>query len=84
MSAGAADGGAPGARPGPDGVAYVVEVKSHLKPDDVLTFHKKAAFASQQLGRSLKTLMIAASMEERTERVLRQLGIDFIARSRLP
>jgi hypothetical protein len=67
-----------------DGVAYVVEVKSHLKPDDVLTFHKKAVFASQQLGRPLRTLMIAASMEERTERVLRQLGIAFIVRARLP
>jgi hypothetical protein len=67
-----------------DGTAYVVEVKSHLKPDDVLTFHKKAVFASQQLGRPLRTLMIAASMEERTERVLRQLGIAFIVRARLP
>jgi len=28
--------------------------------------------------------MIAASMEERTETLLRQLDIDFIVRSRLP
>ncbi|HXH13447.1 MAG TPA: hypothetical protein VNP04_27190 [Alphaproteobacteria bacterium] len=67
-----------------DGTAYVVEVKSHLKPDDVLTFHRKAAFAARRLGRPLKKLMIAASMEERVEPLLRQLEIDFIVRSRLP
>ena len=66
-----------------DGTAYVVEVKSHLKPDDVLTFHRKAEFASRQLGRLLKKCMIAASMEERAEPLLRQLGIHFIVRSRL-
>lgn len=67
-----------------NGTAYVVEVKSHLKPDDVLTFHRKANFAARQLARPLKKFMIAASMEERTETLLRQLGIDFIVRSRLP
>ena len=67
-----------------NGTAYVVEVKSHLKPDDVLTFHRKASFAARQLGRPLKKFMIAASMEERTETLLRQLAIDFIVRSRLP
>jgi hypothetical protein len=67
-----------------NGTAYVVEVKSHLKPDDVLTFHRKSGFASRQLGRPLKKFMIAASMEERSEMLMRQLGIDFIVRSRLP
>jgi len=67
-----------------DGTAYVVEVKSHLKPDDVLTFYRKADFATRQLGRPLKKFIIAASMEERTEALLRQLGIDFIVRARLP
>lgn len=67
-----------------DGTAYVVEVKSHLKPDDVLTFHRKAAFAARQLARPLKKIMIAASMEDRAEPLLRQLGIDSIIRSRLP
>jgi hypothetical protein len=66
-----------------NGTAYVVEVKAHLKPGDVLTFHRKAGFASRQLGRPLKEFMIAASMEARTEPVLRQLGIDFIVRSHL-
>lgn len=67
-----------------DGTAYVVEVKSHLKPDDAFTFHRKAEFAIRQLGRPLKKLLIAASMEERVEPVLRQLGIEFIVRSRVP
>ena len=67
-----------------DGIAYVVEVKSHLKPDDVLTFHRKASFASRHLDRPLKKFMIAASMEERTESLLRQLGIDYLVRARLP
>lgn len=66
-----------------DGTAYIVEVRSHLKPDDVLTFHRKADFATRQLGRPLRKFMIAASMEERTETLLRQLDIDFIVRSRL-
>ncbi len=67
-----------------NGTAYVVVVKAHLKPDDVLTFHRKAGFASRQLGRPLKKFMIAASMEARAEPVLRQFGIDFIVRSHLP
>ena len=67
-----------------NGTAYVVEVTSHLKPDDVLTFHRQAAFAIRQLGRPLKKCMIAASMGERTETLLRQRDIDFIVRSRLP
>lgn len=66
-----------------DGTAYVVEVKSHLKPDDVLTFHRKAEFAARQLGRPLKKLMITASMEERVEPLLRQFDIAFIVRARL-
>jgi hypothetical protein len=66
-----------------NGTAYVVEVKSHIKSTDVLMFHRKADFASRKLDRPLKKFMIAASMEERTEPLLRQLGIDFIVRSRL-
>lgn len=66
-----------------DGSAYVVEVESPIEPDDVLAFHRKAEFAGRQLGRPLKKLMIAASLEARAEPVLRQLGIQVIARSRL-
>ncbi len=66
-----------------NGTAYVVEVKSHLKPDDVLAFHRKTEFATRELGRPLKKLIIAASMDSRTEPLLRQLSIDAIVRSRL-
>ena len=64
-----------------NGTAYIVDVKSHLKPDDVLTFHRKADFAARQLGCPLKKFMIAASVEDRTEPLLRQLGIDFLVHS---
>ena len=33
-----------------NGEAYLVEVKSHLKPSDVLSFHQKVQFARQKLG----------------------------------
>jgi hypothetical protein len=66
-----------------NGTAYVVEVKSHIKQADVLAFHRKADFASRQLGRPLKKFMIAASMEERIESLLRRLEIDFIVRTRI-
>ncbi len=66
-----------------NGTAYVVEVKSHLKVGDVLTFHRKAEFATRQLGRPLKKVMIAASMEERAEALMQRLGIEFIVRTRV-
>lgn len=66
-----------------NGTAYVVEVKSHLKAGDVLTFHRKAEFATRQLGRPLKKFMIAASMEERAEALMQRLGIEFIVRTRV-
>ncbi len=67
-----------------NGSAYVVEVKSHLKSEDVLTFHRKAEFAARQLGRPLKKFIIAASMEVRAEALLRQFDIQFLVRSYLP
>jgi len=36
-----------------NGEAYLVEVKSHLKPSDVLSFHQKVRFARKQLGREI-------------------------------
>lgn len=66
-----------------NGTAYVVEVKSHLEREDVLTFHRKAEFAARHLGRPLKKFMIAASMEDRAEPLLRQFDIAFIVRARL-
>jgi len=66
-----------------NGTAYVVEVKSHVKPDDVLTFYRKAEFAARELGRPLKKVMIAASLDTRSEPLLRQLDVAIIARSRI-
>ena len=66
-----------------NGTACVVEVKSHLKVGDVLTFHRKVEFATRQLGRPLKKVMIAASMEERAEALMQRLGIEFIVRTRV-
>jgi hypothetical protein len=41
-----------------NGTAYLVEVKSHVKPGDVLMFHRKAGFAEARLGRPVLRLML--------------------------
>jgi hypothetical protein len=66
-----------------DGTAYVVEVTTHLKPNEVLAFHRKVAFASQALGRPLRRVVIAACIEERAQELLRQLDVTAIVPSRL-
>ena len=58
-----------------DGSAYLVEVKSHLKPSDVLAFHKKAEFAARRLDRPVTKLIIALSMERGVAALMHQLGI---------
>jgi hypothetical protein len=60
--------------------AYLVEVKSHLKTHDVLIFHWKVRFAEGKLGRQVTPLIIALSMEPRTERQMRELGIKYRVR----
>jgi hypothetical protein len=64
-----------------DGSAYLVEVKSHLKPNDVLVFHRKAAFAEARLGRPVTRLVLALSMEPGAEDLLRRLGIRYRVRA---
>lgn len=64
-----------------DGSAYLVEVKSHLKPNDVLVFHRKAAFAEARLGRPVTRLVLALSMEPGAEDLLRRLGIRYRIRA---
>jgi hypothetical protein len=64
-----------------NGSAYLVEVKSHVKPSDVLLFHRKAQFAMERLGRPATKLMLALSMEAEAEVLLRQLGIEHRIRS---
>jgi hypothetical protein len=66
-----------------NGRAYLVEVKSHLKTDDVLKFQRKATFAEAKLGRSLQRFIIALSMDSKAEALMRQLGIDYQVRATL-
>jgi hypothetical protein len=64
-----------------NGIAYLVEVKSHLKPSDVLTFYQKVRFAEEQLRRQVIPLLIALSMEPRAEQQMQQLGVKYRVRS---
>jgi hypothetical protein len=64
-----------------NGVAYLVEVKSHLKPSDVLTFYQKVRFAEAKLRRQVIPLIIALSMEPRAEQQMQQLGVKYRVRS---
>lgn len=64
-----------------NGMAYLVEVKSHLKASDVLPFHRKISFAQSKLGRQVTPLIIALSMEPRAEHLMRERGIQYRVRS---
>jgi hypothetical protein len=64
-----------------NGRAYLVEVKSHLKPGDVLIFDKKVKFAERKLERQVIPLVIALSMEPRAEQQMRALGIKYRVRA---
>jgi hypothetical protein len=66
-----------------DGETYLCEVKSHIEPDDVLRFHRKAAFAAKHLGRPFTRLMIGASMEAAAEALMTSLGVRHIVRARI-
>ena len=66
-----------------DGTAYLVEVKSHVKPGDVLTFHRKTQFTAQTLQRPFTPLIIALSMEAQAERLMQTLGIQYRVRTRV-
>jgi hypothetical protein len=64
-----------------NGVAYLVEVKSHLKPSDVLAFYRKVKFAEVQLGRTVIPLVIALSMDARAEQQMQTLGVKYHVRA---
>jgi hypothetical protein len=64
-----------------DGTAYLVEVKAHLKPSDVLAFHKKAEFAARRLDRPVTRLIIALSMERGAAALMQELGIRYRVRA---
>jgi hypothetical protein len=67
-----------------NGVAYIVEVKSHLKLTDVLSFYRKVKFAEVKLGRSLIPLVIALSMASNAEQQMKTLGIKYRVRAVIP
>lgn len=66
-----------------DGEAYLCEVKSHIEPDDVLRFHRKALFAAKHISQPFIRVMIGASMEAKAERVMKSLDIRPIVRTRI-
>jgi hypothetical protein len=66
-----------------NGRAYLVEVESHLKADDVLKFQRKTVFAEAKLGRPLTRLIIALSMDSKAEALKRRLGVEYLVRATL-
>jgi hypothetical protein len=64
-----------------NGEAYLVEVKSHLKPSDVLSFYQKVQFARKKLGREVIPLILALSMDAKAEESMRSLGIRYRVRA---
>lgn len=64
-----------------NGEAYLVEVKSHLKPSDVLSFHQKVQFARKKLEREVIPLILALSMDTKAEESMRRLGIRYRVRA---
>lgn len=66
-----------------DGETYLCEVRSHIEPDDVLSFHRKALFAEKQIGRPFVRVMIGATMEAAAERLMKSLSIRAIVRARI-
>jgi len=64
-----------------DTVNYVAEIKSHIKPGDVLIFHRKSLFAEKQLLKRIKPIMISASITKDAKEKCKELGIDLISRS---
>jgi hypothetical protein len=66
-----------------NGRAYLAEVKSHLKTDDVLKFQRKAVFAEAKLGRPLTRLILVLSMDSKAEALMQRLGIEYQVRATL-
>jgi hypothetical protein len=64
-----------------DGEAYLCEVKSHIEPDDVLVFNRKADFAAKHIDRPFIRMMIGASMEKSAAQLMKSLRIESIVRA---
>lgn len=61
-------------------VNYVAEVNFHTKPGDVLSLHRKSAFAEKRLGKEIKPIVITMSITEAAKKKCEALGVDLIAR----
>lgn len=66
-----------------NGEVYLCEVKSHIEPDDVLRFHRKALFAAKHIGRPFVRVMIGTSMEAAAEKLMESLRMRSIVRARI-
>jgi len=58
-------------------IAYLLEVKSHLKTTDVWFFYRKIKFAEGKLARTVIPLIFALSMDPRAEQKMRELDIRY-------
>ena len=64
-----------------NGVTYLVEVASYLKPNDVLSFYRQVKFAEAKLGRTVIPLVIALSMDAEAEQQMQSLGVKYHVRA---
>ena len=61
--------------------SFVVEVKTHIRTDDVYTFKKKVEYAQRRLQKPLNLVVISSSIDQRAKRLCDELGIQVISRS---
>ncbi|HWP47457.1 MAG TPA: DUF3782 domain-containing protein [Candidatus Limnocylindrales bacterium] len=61
--------------------SFVVEVKTHIRTDDVYTLKKKVEYAQRKLQKSLNPVVISSSIDQRAKRLCDELGIQVISRS---
>lgn len=61
--------------------SFVVEVKTHIRTDDVYTLKKKVEYAQRRLQKSLNPIVISSRIDQRAKRLCDKLGIQVISRS---
>ncbi|MEW6045352.1 MAG: DUF3782 domain-containing protein [Bacillota bacterium] len=61
-----------------DGHRFLVEVKSHAEPEDVLKFFRKLQFAERQIREPFERIMVAPFADERAVELGRELGIRML------
>lgn len=62
-----------------DDVCWLVEVKSFADREDVLLHYHKAVWASRQLGRRCRFVLVAVYVTEEARRLAERLGVDIVA-----